>query len=411
MERQLVHRMLDCGIEFAANVLPDRHTIALEIRMLTGLTDEPEDRLGLARVLEETIDKGTAQRDGRAFSDAFDAIGARRNSWTGRQGMGFTGVCMPEFLSQVIDLHAEMLRTPTFPADACEVARELGFQELTALEDEPRELADKLLARQAYGPVLGRHALGERETIERITRDVIVEHWRTHFAAGRMQVSVAGAIDPDIVAGHFERAFSGFGSAEPAGREAVPVVFEARRTHLHKEVEQQQLAVCFPAVPVTDDAYPAVRVMLGILSGGMSSRLFTEVREKQGLVYWVDAWHDHPREAGMIHLGASSTPDRCHKTYETLLRETDRLSEDITEAELRRAVTGILAREETRGDITRARCGELADDIFFFGRPVPSEEKTAKVQAVTIDDITAYLASHPRDQLSVVTVGPRELEV
>ena len=411
MAGRFVHRTLDSGIEFAANALPDRRTVAVEIRLLTGLTDESVEHLGVSRLVEETIDKGTAKRDGRAFSDAFDAIGARRGSWTGRQATGFTCVCLPEFLPDVIDLHTELLRTPTFPADACKVAVELTRQELTALDDEPRELTDKLLARQAYGPVLGRHGLGEPETIERITQDVIRAHWEQHFSAGRMQVVVAGAVDADAVADRLDGAFAGFGLSERSGRDAVPVDFEAARSHLDKELEQQQLAICYPGVPATDDAYPTQRAMLGILAGGMSCRLFTEVREKQGLVYWVDAWEDHPRGAGMIHLGASSTPDRCHKTYETLLREVDRLGEDLDLAELQRAVTSLIAKHETRGDITRALCGELASDIYYHGRPIATDEKIAKLKAVTVDDVRGYLDAHPRDRLSVVTVGPRKLEL
>jgi predicted Zn-dependent peptidase len=174
-------------------------------------------------------------------------------------------------------------------------------------------------------------------------------------------------------------------------------------------LEQEHIAICWPGVDATHDEFPVQQVTLGILSGGMSGRLFTEVREKRGLVYWVSAWQETPRGSGMVFLGASTTPDRCAKTYTTLLHEVDRLAEDITQDELDRAITGIVANQETRGDATRSRCAELASDLFFFGRPVPIEEKVAKVQAVTIEDIRRYLALHPRDRLCVITLGPRPL--
>jgi predicted Zn-dependent peptidase len=163
-------------------------------------------------------------------------------------------------------------------------------------------------------------------------------------------------------------------------------------------------------VGVRSPQYPTERVLMGVLSGGMSGRLFTEVREKQGLVYWVGAWHENPRDAGMVFLGASTTPQRADRTYATLLREVDRLSDDLMQDELNRAVTGIVARTETRGDITRARCGEMADDLFHYGRPVPPAEKLSWVRAVTIEHVKRYLLEHPRTQLSVVTLGPRALE-
>ncbi len=168
--------------------------------------------------------------------------------------------------------------------------------------------------------------------------------------------------------------------------------------------------MCWPGVKMTDDAYPAERLTLAILSDGMSSRLFTEVREKQGLVYWVDAWGEHPRDIGMIFMGASTTPARCEQTVRTLLQEVNRLSEDVTEEELSRAQVGIIAKSKTHGDITRARAGELSSDLFHYGRPVPLAEKHDWISAVTIADVQRYLAAHPRDKRCVLTLGPRALE-
>jgi predicted Zn-dependent peptidase len=222
--------------------------------------------------------------------------------------------------------------------------------------------------------------------------------------------AVAGPVEPPRVAGLLEKHFDGFGSATQTGRTAYPVDFAARSTHHHKDLEQEQIAIAWPGVDATHDDFPIQQVVIGILSGGMSGRLFTEVREKRGLVYWVSAWQETPRGAGMMFLGASTTPERCDQTYATLLREVDRLAEDITQNELDRAVTGLVAAKETRGDITRARCSELASDLFFFGRPIPAEEKVAKLEAVTIDDVRRYLAENSRSRLSVVTLGPRPLE-
>jgi predicted Zn-dependent peptidase len=142
----------------------------------------------------------------------------------------------------------------------------------------------------------------------------------------------------------------------------------------------------------------------------MSSRLFTEVREKLGLVYYVSAWSEHPRGAGMIHLAASTTPQRCDETYATMLREVSRLAEDLTDDELERAKTGILARAKTRGEMTSSRCAEISNDLVHYGRPVPVAEKLEAVLAVTVEDVVRYLNDHPRDRLSVVTLGPKQLE-
>ena len=171
------------------------------------------------------------------------------------------------------------------------------------------------------------------------------------------------------------------------------------------------MGICYPGVAVPSPEFPIEQVMLGVLSGGMSSRLFTEVREKLGLVYYVQAWSEHPRGAGMIHIAASTTPERCAETYATLLKEVSRLADDVTEEELGRAKTGLLARAETRGDTTSVRCAELGNDLFHYGHPVPREEKLDAIRAVSVDDIRRYLLEHPRDRLSMLTLGPRRMEV
>ena len=165
--------------------MPDGQVVSVELRLLTGTADEPADRLGLARLIRETIDKGTAQRDGRALLDAFDELGASLGSWVGREATGYTFLCLPEFVDRCVALHAEFLRRPTFPAEAVEAALALTFQELAALDDDPPSLADKLIGWQGFGPVLGRYPLGERQTLERIGRDDIEAHWRRHYSAGR----------------------------------------------------------------------------------------------------------------------------------------------------------------------------------------------------------------------------------
>src|SRR5262249_47182427 len=148
--------------------------------------------LGLAFQTEQTISKGTAKRTGPELSDAFDAIGALHSSWVGRETIGFRCTCLADFLGTAVDLLAETIRTPTFPEDSCRVSIELANQELTALEDDPGELARKLMLRHAYGPLLGRHAYGDRETIANISRDDVVSFWTSNFGARRMQVVSAG---------------------------------------------------------------------------------------------------------------------------------------------------------------------------------------------------------------------------
>lgn len=414
-EPPVVHRRLPCGVELAVMRLEGRPLVAMDIRFFAGYAFEPAEHLGVAHVMDEAIVQGTSRRDGRAMNDAFDAIGATHGSYAGRETSGFSCLCLPEFLEEAVKLHSEMIRTPSFPEDACEVAVELTRQALAALGDDPGELAKKLLHRQAYGDPLGRHPLGEAESLDRITRAEIVAHWKRSMQADQMFVAVAGPVEADAVADLFERVFGGLAPTDDShtwatGRD-VPnrpealLEFQPTSTHHERELEQSQIALCFPGCAATDADFPVEQVVLGVLAGGMSGRLFTEVREKQGLVYWVGAWGDYPRHGGMIHLGASTTPQRVEQTYLTLLNEVSRLREDLTDQEVQRAITGLVSRVQTRGDVTRAKAGRLADDLFYYGRPLSIAERIARIQKVTVADVKNYLDAHPRDRLSVVTLG------
>jgi len=406
-----VHQFLPCGMELGVLPLPDRHLVSFQIRVISGVADEPPEKLGLAHVVEETLDKGTTTRSAQQFADAFDAIGAGRQSGTGRETMTFTCTVLPQHFERAVELHADMLRNPTFPQDAVAVNVDLSKQELLALQDDAQGFMEKLVARQAYGPTIGRHALGEPETLDKVSRGDLEAYWKRNFQAGRMISAVAGAVEPQHAADVFQRYFDGFGSSTRAGRSSHPIQFSPGTRHHQKDLEQEHISICWPGVDATHDDFPIQQVTLGILSGGMSGRLFTEVREKRGLVYWVSAWHETPRGAGMVFLGASTTPERCDLTYATLLHEVDRLAHDIVQDELDRVVTSITAGQETRGDATRAKCGELAGDLFFFGRPISVEEKLDKVRRVTIGDVGDYLRRHPRDRLCVMTLGPRALSL
>lgn len=405
----LLHGKLECGIEYGIAPLPSRHVVSFQIMVLAGSGLEPEAKLGLARVFEETLDKGTELHTGREISDAFDAIGAVHGSGSGLETTTFSCTVLPEHFERAVELHAEILRKPTFPQDAFEINVNLARQELKALEDDAQALLDKLISRKAYGPILGRHPLGEDETLNALTREDLLDHWKKHYSAGRMLVSVAGAVEPTRVTGVFEQCFTGFGSKSAEGRSPFTVQFAPSVTHHAKDLEQEQIGICWPGVGVTHDDFHVQQVMLGILSGGMSGRLFTEVREKLGLVYWVSAWQENPRGAGMLFLGASTTPQRCDKTFDTLLIEVERLADDLEQEELERAITGIVVSTETRGDQTGAHCRELSNDLFHYGHPVPIEEKIRRVEAVTIEDVKRFLAAYPRDRLCVVALGPKAL--
>ncbi|MCG3129179.1 MAG: putative zinc protease [Phycisphaerae bacterium] len=397
---------LACGAELAVDLLPRRGTVALVFRMLSGIADEPDELGGLAHIVETTLSKGTERFDGRALADAFDALGAQWSTASGRQSTMARVVCLPEFVLEVVDLVAEMIRRPTFPDDACQVAVELARQDLKSVEDDPAEVCRIMIQRLTLGPRFGRDTLGTPESLARIAPEAVRAHWRRTFHSGRLQIAAAGPIDADALAARVERGFAGLGDPRRAGRAAADYTFVPRREHREKDLKQQQIAITLPGARRDEPDYPVEQVMIAVLSGGMSGRLFTEVREKLGLVYWVSAWHEQPRGSGIIHVRASSTPERCDQTFRTLLREIERLGEDLTDEEVQRARNTLTSHMLTQDDLTRARAAALSEDLFYFERPMPPAEKLAAVERVTRGDVEAHARGLRPELACVATFGP-----
>ena len=392
------------GIALLSDPMPGYHTATVMIRLEGGMASEPEEQLGLAYVIEQALDKGTAGRSAKEFADAFDALGANQAIYTGRQSWVIVLSSLPEYLPGVIELCGEMFCTPTFPDEAVTTAVSLSEQELFSLDDSPRSILRRQMMRQAYGPLLGRHMLGEKETLAAITPAAAREHWRRCCAQSKISCALAGKYDDGAVRAALMRAFASLPAEGPATAPNVRA-FSPLTTHLDKELEQTQIGISFPGLAYDDPAFAVEKVMLGVLSGGMSSRLFTEVREKLGLVYWVAAWHEQPRGLGMVHVGAATKPERAQTTHDTLLAEIARLERDLDEEELQRAKIGLIADNVTSGASVQQRASDLLVDYYQLGYGEPAEVKTEAVRTVTVDDIRAYLRSNPRDALSVVSVG------
>ncbi len=408
-DTEFVHRVLESGVEFAADLLPERQTVSIHFRVLSGTADEPDELGGIAGLVEEMLPKGTKRFDGRKLADEFDMRGIKWGGSTGRQSTLFRVLCLPEFVHEAVELIAELLCAPTFPKDKCAVAIDLAKQSLRRLRDEPEDVLRMISQRQVFGPRFGRWGGGTLESLERIDREKIEAHWKRTFAAGRLQVCAAGPIEADAFADLLDQTFADFGGGATGGRENADFTLQPGRVHESQKLEQEYICISLPGAARGTDDFAREQVLIGVLSGGMSGRLFTEVREKLGLVYSVAAWHEQPRGKGVMHLSASTTPERCEKTFETLLRELARLSKDLTEVEVERAKNAILAHAQTEDDLTRARGATLSDDLFHFGKPVGIGPRLAAIQAVSLKAVRDYAARLQRDKLCVATVGEKQL--
>ncbi len=355
-------------------------------------------------MLETWLWKGAGPRSAHAFADALDALGVRRQSGAGVEYTTFSASLLPEGFAAALELYADLLMRPHLPDDAFESVRALALQELAALEDQPPRKLLTRLRREAFASPHGQPVEGERETLERMTPEALREEFQRRYGARGSILAVAGGVDPDevirLAQKHFG-AWDGEAPEAPAVRLTKPHSF-----HLKQDTEQAQIGLFYKDVPPGHYDFYASRLASAVLSGGMSSRLFTELREKRGLVYAVSASPGSVKGFGYLTAYAGTMPDRAKETLRVLQQEVERLAEGVSREELDRAKVGVRAELVLSGESSRARAGALARDLFILDRARGLEEVEAEVMDVTLERINTFLASRPYRDPWIGTLGP-----
>jgi predicted Zn-dependent peptidase len=308
-----------------------------------------------------------------------------------------------------LEVYADIVRRPHLPESGFDAARDLALQALAGVDDEPRQkLMIKLREWHLPSPY-GRNTMGQKDHLEKLTVDLArADHARRYHARDAI-LSVAGNIEFDELKDEVERDFGDWnGQAEPPVEILPP---PGNYHHEQQKSEQTHIGIAYPSVTETDPDYYTVRLAIEILSGGMSGRLFTEVREKRGLCYSVWAGYSSLKGQGSILGYAGTSNDRAQATLDCFVGELHRLEQGVTQAELDRAKTGVKASTIMQGESTSARAGAIAHDFFIRGRIRTLDEIKDAIDGVTVGMVNAYLKSHKPGPFTIVTVGPKELKL
>ncbi len=374
-----------------------------------GCAHDPPDRSGLGSFTCEMALRGAADRDSRRFIEDLDNLGVERSESVSDAHTRYGGATIAANLPQALAIFADVLRRPHLPADQIEAGRQVMLQELRAVEDEPSEKVMLELRRRHYPAPWGRPAQGELAALEQTTLDEIRNHFDRHYRPNGTIVGVAGRLDwPQLVDTMGEL----LGDWAPGNGLAI-VEQPAVRSHAHLPFpsNQTQIGIAYPSVPYRDPDYFQAWGAVGVLSGGMSARLFTEVRERRGLCYSVYATHHTLRDRGAVFCYAGTSADRAQETLDVTLRELVRLGQGVQHHELDRLKARIKSALVMQQESSSSRSSSIARDWYLLGSVRSLDEVCRLVDGLTCASINAYLAQHPPRDFAVVTLGPAELEV
>jgi predicted Zn-dependent peptidase len=323
--------------------------------------------------------------------------------------MRFWAATLARNLPEALEIYAHILRRPHLPADELDPVKALALQELHSLEDEPRQKVLIELRKRHYPAPLGQDRRGTREGIERLTAGVVRKHYQRLFRPRGTIVSVAGNIEWGPLRDQVERLFGDWdGGEEPTLKLRKPA---ASGSHIAKDTTQTQIAIACDSVPIGHPDYYAALGAVNVLSGGMSARLFTEVREKRGLCYAVWATYQTFRDRASILCYAGTTNERAQETLDVTLHELTRLKDGIDKEEVERVQAGLKSSLIMQEESTSARAGTLASDWYYLGRVRTFDEIQAAIDGLTPRKIVNHLRRNGPREFTIVTLGPKKLRL
>ncbi|MBN2477169.1 MAG: insulinase family protein [Pirellulales bacterium] len=374
-----------------------------------GCVHDPGKLSGLSGFTCEMALRGAGDRDSRQFVLDLDNLGVERHESVSAAHTGFSGATVAENLPAALAIFADLLRRPHLPADQVEAGRLVMFHELRAVEDEPTQKVMIELRRRHYPEPWGRPSQGEQQALETIAIDDIRGHVQRCYHPNGAIVGVAGRFEFERLKDCIGELFGDWRPCDVAPiRERAP---DCRYEHLVYDSNQTQIGIAYACVPYRDPDYLKAWGAVGVLSGGSSSRLFTEVRERRGLCYAVHATCHTLRDRGGVFCYAGTSADRAQETLDVTLAELNRLAAGIEDHELQRLKARIKSALIMQQESSSARSSALARDWYHLGRARTLDEVSSLIDALTCESINAYLAERPPGDFTFVTLGRRELEV
>jgi predicted Zn-dependent peptidase len=308
-----------------------------------------------------------------------------------------------------LEVYADVVRRARLDAEGFEPARDLALQSLAGIDDDPRQ---KLLIklRECHWPwPFGRNAMGETPDLEALTPDEARADYQSRYTPANAILAVAGDIDLDRLKDQVEGLFGDWAAPAPKPVEAAST---GSKRHFEKQdTEQTHIGLAYSAVSESHPEYYAARLAIEALAGGMSGRLFTEIREKKGLVYSVSANYASLPNLAAVMGYAGTSNERAQQTLDQFIFELRRLSDGITADELSRAKIGLKASTIMSNESSSSRAGALAQDYLLRGQIRTMQQILAAIDGVTLDDVNAYLAGNRASNFTLVIVGPKELEM
>jgi predicted Zn-dependent peptidase len=398
---------LKSGLVVITDSMPHLHSASLGVWIGSGSRDEHSNEHGISHLLEHMAFKGTSRRSARQIAEEIEAVGGDLNAATSVETTAYYARVLKNDVPLALDVLSDILSDPTFDAEELRREQNVIVQEIGAAEDTPDDLVFDLLQSTAFpDQPVGRPILGTRETVCSFTGASLRNYLSRTYRGPDMIVAAAGAVEHKAIVDDVERHFSSFNG--PAAPVPEPARFGGGVRLEPRDLEQVHLALAMEGVPQRDPSLYSLQVFTNVLGGGMSSRLFQEVREVRGLCYAIYTYHSPYSDTGVFGLYAGTDATDAPELMQVVFDQIAETAQNLSEIEVARAKAQMKAGLLMALESSSARTEQLARQIMAYGRPIPLEEIVAKVDAVTVESARAAgraLLARGRPALAALGTG------
>ena len=410
--RRTVH---PSGVRILTEAVPGAASSSVGFWIGVGSRDEENVAFGSTHFLEHLLFKGTPRRSAMDIAEAFDRVGGEHNALTAKEHTCYYAKVQDRDLEMAIGVLADMVSSSLIDPNEFDVERRVILEELAMADDDPSDVAHERVTEAVMGDhPLGRPIGGSPETIKSAERDQVVAHYQRYYRPEELVVTVAGALAHDKVVSWVLAALEECGWSLNEQSAPVPRRDTSRaslhsipaRQVIHRPLEQSMVVLSMPGLTQTDPRRPAQAILTTVLGGGMSSRLFQEVREKRGLAYSVYAFASNYSDAGMFGMGGGTSPDHASEVA-LLMRDLfmEIVEKGITWHEWERTRGNLQGSSSLALESTDARMVRLGRSELHMGEFVDRDEALRRLDLVTLEDVQELAVELARNPLSAVTVG------
>jgi predicted Zn-dependent peptidase len=393
------------GMQLASDSMESVETVSLGVWVATGTRNEPPEINGISHLLEHMAFKGTQRRSARDIAEEIEAVGGQLNAYTGREQTAYYAKVLKEDVPLALDILADILQHSVFDEEELARERAVVLQEIGQANDTPDDIIFDHFQETAYpGQPLGRPVLGSAEIVRALPRRALVDYLSGEYGGSRMVLAAAGRIDHRELVARAGEVFRDLPVGSPP--RYAPARYTGGDFREDRDLEQVHIVLGLEGLSYGDPDYYALQVFSTLLGGGMSSRLFQEVREKRGLVYSVHSFSSSFVDAGSFGIYAGTGERELGEMLPVVCDELRRAGESLGEAEVARARAQLKASVLMALESPGARCEQLAHHLMVYGRPMTTGEVIGRIEAVdraaTARVAARLLASRP----TVATLGP-----